>query len=1190
MPPQHVKDWVCRLNPPGSLSGSHIWADCCEESRAPLLASLLLSLDPRERRALILTPTVERAVQWNARLSLFGLPESALHVLTSVQTSLYDDMPPERQAVSDRVAALAALESGTGIVIAVPQAALEMCPPRERFASATLHLAPGEDARRLLPPGLAPPGLEAVEAILHALTRIGYEREDPVQRPGAFSRRGGILDIFPFGAALPVRIELFGDEIESIRAFDVDTQRSTASLGGIVIRPGRLIERDAGVKAAEEVRRRLAELPAAESDRLHQSVEEDLSLLEEGLHFDRMELYQPALQEKCTILDYARDALLVVDDPMEVEVFAHRAIEDLRAALSSRLHRAEVPPFPAEEYLGSLESTRHIRWRIAMSASDAAPEWFGAARLVAVGTHSLAPYRGRPEALAEAIVNWEEQDVLVVAATDQPTRARQVLAGLDIAVKDSLDPSSEPAVRLLLGNPAGGFVWTNARTALLTDIELFGAGRLRLPQRRFREGIPISSILDLSPGDYVVHIQYGIGVYRGLTRRTVEGVEKEFLQIAYKHPDQLLVPADQLDRVQKYLSPGDKPPTIHRITGGGWSRALQTAREGAAELARELVELYARRTQASRPPYGEDTPWQSEMEAAFPFVETPTQLKAIREIKRDLNKPTPMDRLVCGDVGFGKTEVAVRAAFKAVQAGRQVAVLCPTTILADQHHETFRERLAPYPIRIGLLNRFRTPAQRRAVVEGMADGSLDIVIGTHALLQKDVKFANLGMVIVDEEQRFGVRQKEALKKVRANADILTLTATPIPRTLNMALMQIRDMSLIDDPPPGRLPVRTYLRPFSEEAIREALLRELARGGQAFYVYNRVHGIEHVAGKVRRMVPNARVAVAHGQMTADELEPVMMAFYRGEVDVLVCTTIIENGIDNPNVNTLIVDGADKLGMAQLYQLRGRVGRSDRQAYCYLTYRKGKRLTDNALARLKALEEFTALGSGYALAFRDLQIRGAGELLGARQHGLMHAVGYELYMELIHDAVLQLKTAYEEGGMAAARLADLKEDRLEAERLPPFDLPVSAYIPNSYVQDESQRLAVYRRMSMCREENQVADIEAELRDRFGPVPVPTVNALRVMRMRILASRLGISRIEGKLGRYIAWFRPDRQLPPSVVAAVQRDHPGIRQMPDRLEWAYGREPLEALEAFLQTLAQQLQIEAASMLEPTWSERQAP
>ncbi|MEW5883679.1 MAG: transcription-repair coupling factor [Armatimonadota bacterium] len=1177
MPPLHVKDWVRSLNPPDSLSGSHLWAECCEESRAPLLASLLLSLDPGERRALILTPTVERAVQWHAKLALFGLPESSLHVLTSVQTSLYDDMPPERQALSDRTAALAALASGSGVVIAVPQAALEICPLRERFASATLRLEQGDGLGSRLPPNTALPASDAIEALLHALTRIGYEHEDPVRRPGAFSRRGGILDVFPFGAALPVRIEFFGDEVDSMRAFDVETQRSTATLNAVAIRPGRLIEVESGARAAEEVRRRVAELPAADRDRLHESVEEDLGLLEAGLHFDRLELYLPALQEKCTILDYAQDALLVVDDPMEVEVFAERAVEDLRAALTSRLHRAEVPPFAAEEYLGSLEGARRIRWRIAMSASDSPPEWFGASRSVAVGTHSLASYRGRSEALSEAIVNWGEQGTLVVAATDQPTRAKQVLSNLDLAVRESLDRSAEPSVRLLTGNPAGGFVWPGGETALLTDLELFGAGRLRLPQRRFREGVPISSILDLKPGDYVVHIQYGIGVYRGLTRRTVEGVEKEFLQISYKHPDHLLLPADQLDRVQKYLSPGDKPPTIHRITGGGWSRAMRTAREGAAELARELVELYARRTQATRPPYGPDSPWQSEMEAAFPYTETPSQFRAIKDLKQDLNEPTPMDRLVCGDVGFGKTEVAVRAAFKAVQAGRQVAVLCPTTILADQHYETFRERLAPYPVRIGLLSRFRTVAQRRAVVEGLLDGSIDIVIGTHALLQRGVRFANLGMVIVDEEQRFGVRQKEALKKLRANADFLTLTATPIPRTLNMALMHIRDMSLIDDPPPGRLPVRTYLRPYSEEAVREALLRELARGGQAFYVFNRVQGIQHVAEKVRRMVPNARVAVAHGQMSAEELEPVMMAFYRGEVDVLVCTTIIENGIDNPNVNTLVVDGADRLGMAQLYQLRGRVGRSDRQAYCYLTYRKGKRLTDTALGRLKALEEFTALGSGYALAFRDLQIRGAGELLGAKQHGLMHAVGYELYMELIHDAVVQLKTAYEEGGMAAARLTDLAEDRLEAERLPPFDLPVEAYIPNSYVVDDSHRLAIYRRMSLCRDEEHVADIEAELRDRFGPLPRPTVSALRVMRMRIVASRLGISRVEGRLGRHIAWFRADRPLPASVVAAVQRDHRGIRQMRDRLEWPYGREPLESLERFLSDLAERLEREAA-------------
>ncbi len=1166
MPLRELRDWLPTLPSIEASAGAEVWAECSEESRAPLLAALLLRTPPSERGALILTPTVERAVRWHARLSLLGLPEGSLHVLSSVESSLYDDMPPEQQALSDRVAAMAALASGSGIVLAVPQAVLELCLPPDQFERLSFTLRVGADPRGAIPDCLRRDSSDAVESVLYALTQLGYEREDPVRRPGSFSRRGGIVDLFPYGSPLPIRLEFFGDEIESVRAFDVETQRSTASLEEVAARPGRTLVGADTEAAVEKVRQRLR---SAASEELVEALEDDLSLLAEGIPFDRLELYQPLLYERATVLDYAKDCLVVLDDPLEIEVYAERAKDDLEAALHSRMHRKEVPPISAEEYLGSLATVATAERRIALTTSDSVPDWFGSATPRQIGTQSLAPYRSRPESLAAALVGWAEQGVIVVAGTDQPTRAKQVLGSLDIPVVE--EPEGEPqpgAIHLASGNLAGGFAWPDAKFVLLTDVELFGAGRLRLPQRRFREGVPIASVLDLKPGDYVVHIQYGIGVYRGLARRVVDGVEKEFLQIAYKHPDQLLLPTDQLDRIQKYLAPGDKPPVIHRITGGGWKRAVKSAREGAAELARELVEIYARRTQATRPAYGPDTPWQAEMEAAFPYVETPSQLKAIREIKRDLNRPIAMDRLVCGDVGFGKTEVAIRAAFKVVQAGKQVAVLCPTTILADQHYETFRERLAPYPVRIGLLNRFRTTAQRKTVLEGLADGSLDIVIGTHSLLQKNVRFANLGMVIVDEEQRFGVKHKEALKKLRINVDVLTLTATPIPRTLNMALMHIRDMSLIDDPPPGRLPVRTYLRPFQEEMVREALLRELARGGQAFYVYNRVQGIEHVAEKVRKLVPNARVAVAHGQMRADELEPVMMAFYRGEVDVLVCTTIIENGIDNPNVNTLIVDGADRLGMAQLYQLRGRVGRGERQAYCYLTYRKGKRLTDAALARLKALEEFSQLGSGYALAFRDLQIRGAGELLGARQSGFLYSVGYELYMELIHDAVLQLKTAFEEGGLTAARLAELKEAQIEGARLPAFDVPVAAYLPTSYVEDDAQRLDLYRRLSLSKDEPTLRAIEEELRDRFGPLPEPARNAIELIRLRQRAATVGIEKIEGRFGRHIVWMRKDALVPPRVLDAVKRRQPQARQMPDRLEWTYGRDPLSALKDLLDTI----------------------
>jgi transcription-repair coupling factor (superfamily II helicase) len=580
------------------------------------------------------------------------------------------------------------------------------------------------------------------------------------------------------------------------------------------------------------------------------------------------------------------------------------------------------------------------------------------------------------------------------------------------------------------------------------------------------------------------------------------------------------------------------------------------------------VRLYAERQQVKRRPFGPDTPWQAEMEATFPWVETPSQLQAIESTKRDLRHDVPMDRLVCGDVGFGKTEVAIRAAFKVAQEGKQVAVLCPTTILSEQHYRNFSERLGSFGTRLDLLNRFRSQKERTQILEDLTAGRLDIVIGTHALLGKEIEFKDLGLVIVDEEQRLGVKQKEALKHLRANVDVLTMSATPIPRTLSMALMDIRGMSLITDPPPGRLPVRTFVRPFSQEVVREAMLRELARGGQVFYVYNRVEGIHHVAEKLRKLVPNARIAVGHGQMTEKELEPVMIGFIKGEVDVLVSTTIVENGLDIPNANTLIVENADRFGLAQLYQLRGRVGRSDRQAYAYLMYQSHKDLSETALQRLQALQEFSSLGSGYSLAFRDLQIRGAGELLGAKQHGAMTAVGFELYTQLIQDAVAQMKAEAELGLPAEDRKSGEPTATLEAQDkpLPSLDLPVVALIPDSYIPDQAQRLYFYQRMMSARTFKELGDASAEIEDRYGHPPEAVKAAFMIMHLRMRARDLGIDKIDGKGGRLAIGFANKQSVPPRVFSLLGRRKKDCYLTREQLIWPYTGDPLAATETMLE------------------------
>ncbi|HID06966.1 MAG TPA: transcription-repair coupling factor, partial [Armatimonadetes bacterium] len=628
---------------------------------------------------------------------------------------------------------------------------------------------------------------------------------------------------------------------------------------------------------------------------------------------------------------------------------------------------------------------------------------------------------------------------------------------------------------------------------------------------RFKYAVPIASPNELRAGDYVVHVQHGIGIYRGVVRQKMLGAEADYLLIEYAGGDLLYVPVTQIDRVQRYVGADGTEPSLSSLSSRRWLRARQRAKRGAEELARELIELHAIRHAGNGFAFSKDSLWQVEMEAAFPYEETEDQWRAIEEVKRDMEAPKPMDRLICGDVGFGKTEVAIRAAFKAVQDSKQVAVLVPTTVLAQQHYNTFRQRLAPYPVNIAMLSRFLSPTEQQQVLEGLRVGSVDIVIGTHRLLSDDVSFRDLGLLIIDEEQRFGVRQKEKLKKLRATVDILTLTATPIPRTLHIALGGLKEISIINDPPAGRRPVRTFLMQYSDDIVRHAILRELERDGQVYYVYNRVRGINHIAEKVKRLVPQARVAVAHGQLPEERLERVMLDFYEHRYDVLVCTTIIENGLDVPNVNTLIVEKCEQFGLAQLYQLRGRVGRSDRQAYAYFFHDHPRRLTPMARHRLEALREFSDLGSGFRLALRDLEIRGAGNLLGVEQHGFISEVGFDLYMKMLSEAIHKLKG----------------EPLPEPVKLPEADLPVRAFIPEDYIPDEMQRLNMYRKMAGVQTEGDVDNIKAELCDRFGQLPPETENLISVLRIRTRAYRAHIAYIAHDRKFVSAKFYGARQL---------------------------------------------------------------
>ena len=1173
-----VSDWTRRLaglpnfGPEiADLDASSEWHSVADEAR-PILLAASWRLQPR--KTLILSPSYERALKWQTRLVMAGISEAWIRQLPSGISALFEDAAPEHIALSDRIGALQTLAGDEPcIVIATPSAALERTLPLESLLEFTITLRPGEEVDS--------------DDLIRRLSQLGYETQEPVRLPGQLSRRGGILDVYATGRELPVRIEFFGDEIESIRQFDPNSQRSVGAVPELTLAPSRetLYPEDPHAFAQmlrDTVEREASMLDEEPAERLRELIGGDADAIAARQYFDRLDLYRPLLHADsgCAIDLLGDDGLLVLDEPIELEAISARAETDLAGALQARADRGEILHSTAHDFILPPEHMSAAGRLLAMTALGGLPEWLSAPRKVEVNAASLDPYRGRADALATTLKTWRDSGFHLVFCTDQPTRAKAVLGQVQIFVDDAPPPiTDEPEADLSLsrtlneppppeaavpagcsiahGNLGGGFALPEQKIAFVSDAELFGVSRLRLPQKRFLEGAPIATVLDLKPGDYVVHIQYGIGVFRGLAKRVVEGVEKEFLHIQYAPPDQLFVPTDQLDRVQKYLNPSDLEPKVNRLTGGEWQRTISKAKEDAKAFAEDLVKLYAQRKGVQRRPFGPDTPWQAEMETTFPWVETPAQMQAILTAKRDLQQDFPMDRLICGDVGFGKTEVAIRAAFKVVQDKKQVAVLCPTTILSEQHARNFAERLEPFGVRIALLNRFRSAGEKKEIVAGLKSGAYDIVLGTHALLGKEISFKDLGLVVIDEEQKFGVKQKEVLKRLRTEVDVLSMSATPIPRTLSMALMDIRQMSLINDPPPGRLPIRTFVRPYSSEVVREALLRELARGGQVFYVYNRVQGIMHIAERIRKLVPNAKIGVAHGQMSEAELEPVMLGFIHGEIDILLSTTIIENGIDIPNANTLIVENADRLGLSQLYQLRGRVGRSDRQAYAYFLYRTGKELTEGALSRLQALQEFSSLGSGYSLAFRDLQIRGAGELLGAKQHGAMASVGYELYTQLIAEAVSQMKTAVE---VSRGETQVVVEEEEHEAPLPVFELPTVALIPDGYIKDQAQRLYYYQQMMGARSLARLGEVQSEIEDRYGHLPEPVRAAFDIIDLRIRAREFSVSKLEAKGGRIAVSFADRQSVSPLVFSMLGRRNRDCYLTRESFIWPYSGDPLVA------------------------------
>jgi transcription-repair coupling factor (superfamily II helicase) len=1018
-----------------------------------------------------------------------------------------------------RVAALAAWRHGRARVLVASVQAL-------------LQHTIGPDDLPAEPRELKVGGRLHQDALLRDLFQLGYAPVTEVAGRGEFARRGGIVDVFPPSLDLPVRIEFFGDEIDSLRSFDPTDQRTTGRVEHAALLPAsEFLLPESGVadirvrlgrganRLSERLAGDLARFEGAADDPLRPSAEVPAQVAGASRALavgDAAEVWAPYLAPSTALDHIDPGTLLIIDEPGDVAEaagFLWRQADERRAEL---VEAQELPKDWRSTYLPS----RHWKARLVASRTleltwESEPPADVAMAGGTRGSGDLFGWRepalplGRAGRLPDAIEAWREDGARIVLASDQAPRLAEILedAGHSVAVVDRIDDAPPPgAIALVARSLNGGFSGGPDGLTFVTDRELFGTVRVRRP-KALRRVVPRDMLERLTPGDLVVHIDHGVARYQQMLRRGGAGEERDYLELAFAGDDRIFVPVEQIGRVTRYA--GAERPALSKLGGTEWLKAKQRVRKAVAELADDLLALYAARQSADGHAFSDDTPWQSEMEASFPYEETLDQLRATAEVKADMERSVPMDRLVVGDVGYGKTEVALRGAFKATQDGKQVAVLVPTTVLAAQHHATFSQRFAAFPIEVRLLSRFVPAREQAATLAGLADGSVDVVIGTHRLLSKDVRFKDLGVVVVDEEQRFGVAAKERLKQLRREVDVLTLSATPIPRTLNLAMAGIRDLSVIETPPEDRLPIQTRVAEASAGLVRDAIVRELDRGGQVFYVHNRVETIEAQAEQLRRLLPDARFVVGHGQMPEGALEKVMIAFASGEADVLVCTTIIESGLDIPNANTIIIDRADTLGLAQLYQLRGRVGRSSRRAYAYLLYRRRERLSDEARKRLQAIFNASELGAGFQIALSDLEIRGAGNILGAEQSGHMAAVGFDLYSRMLAEAVEEQKAS--------------REGRTPIVVAPQavVDLPVDAHLPDDYVPDEAQKLELYRRLARARTAGDIAAFRQEVTDRFGPMPPSVSRLVEVAELRLAAEEAGVSSISREEGRLVVRF---------------------------------------------------------------------
>ncbi len=1036
-----------------------------------------------DQTLLVVAADEDRAEQWRDDLQAIA-GEEVVRYFPAWDAEIYDKRSPDIEITGLRIETAARLQRGQATIVVAPAAALlsPLIPPHA-LELGTLHLKVGAE----YPP----------DEIVSHLTDCGFERVPTVDGLGQLSMRGGILDIYPFGTEYPFRIEFFGDEIESIRHFDVSTQRSSGNCDEARLLPTREVVLCSPFY--EDYSQRLA------GNKEHAKALEPLrDQFELGGALEGIEGHMAMLYGRDNgLFEYLAEPLTFFEEGDDLYVEVEKTVARPQKEYERHGDRDSlIPP---------LELMRDGDWlkgRLA-ACPHLTPAPVGrAAEAVQFNASEVRTYEGELAPLRKEIDRLADDDYTIHMRCEtqgQHSRLQEIFADW-------------PEIRFGLGTLHKGFVFPEAQLALLNDHELFSRQKRRYRYRKFRSATTLTNHSALQRGDYVVHVDHGIGRYAGIKRLRIDGLEHDCLTVTYGGDDRLFVPVEQLDRLRKYSSSEGDAPALSRLGGTAWEKLKERTREEIFKMASELVGLYAERKALPGFRFSADGPMQQQLEAAFPFQETPDQLRTMEEVKEDMQSAHPMDRLVCGDVGYGKTEIAVRAAFKAVCDHKQVAILVPTTILAEQHYQTFSERMSHSPVRIEVLSRFRTAKEQKQVVEDLKNGKVDVLIGTHRILSKDIKFRDLGLLVVDEEQRFGVRHKEKLKQFKRLVDVLTLTATPIPRTLHMSLMGSRDMSIINTPPQDRLPIHTEIIAFDETRIAEAIHREVERGGQVYFVHNRVQPIYRLCEYLQDLLPQVRFAVGHGQMPPRQLEKIMMDFLEKRYDCLISTMIIESGIDIPSVNTILVNRADTLGLGQLYQIRGRVGRSSERAYAYLLVPKGKKLTKKSRMRLRAIEEFADLGSGFNIAMRDMEIRGAGNLVGAQQHGFIAAVGFDLYCRLLDEAMRELK---------GESISDNPE--------PEVKIAVSAYISDDYIPNADQKMDFYQRLADAHRIIDLLEIKEEMEDRFGRMPLPTKSLMYIMEIKVMARQLGLETVQLEKNRFRLAFPQDRQISPADIQQI-------------------------------------------------------